>query len=210
MAIAFTKRAASMKRFATTGVRWSLDGSLAGAHYGLAFLLLQRGDPDGAAQHAEDVPRPSAPWTRRTEMDRARDPGAPTTLAPPLRPEGSRRARPKRGLAATDSEISRCSRSRRGGGGGGARLQNQHRSEPSPWRSKSCCPTAPGSRSPTRSAARPPAQRPGDSVQAQLYWSSLDTTLTVLDSATGVSLANAVGTARVQARTAACSPIPRS
>ena len=28
-----------------------LDGSLAGAHYGLAFLLLQRGDPDGAAQH---------------------------------------------------------------------------------------------------------------------------------------------------------------
>ncbi len=41
----------------------------------------------------------------------------------------------------------------------------------------------------------------GDSVQAQLYWSSLDTTLTVLDSATGVSLANAVGTARVQART---------
>ena len=41
----------------------------------------------------------------------------------------------------------------------------------------------------------------GDSVQAQLYWSSLDTTLTVLDSATGVSLANAVGTARLQART---------
>jgi len=41
----------------------------------------------------------------------------------------------------------------------------------------------------------------GDSVQAQLYWSSLDTTLTVLDSATGVSLATAVGTARLQART---------
>jgi len=41
----------------------------------------------------------------------------------------------------------------------------------------------------------------GDSVQAQLYWSSFDTTLTVLDSATGVSLANAVGTARLQART---------
>jgi hypothetical protein len=41
----------------------------------------------------------------------------------------------------------------------------------------------------------------GDSVQAQLYWSSLDTALTVLDSATGVSIANAVGTARLQART---------
>src|SRR5438477_9691847 len=28
-----------------------LDATLAGAHYGLAFLLLRRGEPDGAAQH---------------------------------------------------------------------------------------------------------------------------------------------------------------
>src|SRR5260370_37552763 len=28
-----------------------LDRDLAGAHYGLAFLLLKRGDPDGATQH---------------------------------------------------------------------------------------------------------------------------------------------------------------
>ncbi len=41
----------------------------------------------------------------------------------------------------------------------------------------------------------------GDSIQAQLYWSSLDTALAVLDSATGVSLPKAVGTARLQART---------
>ena len=41
----------------------------------------------------------------------------------------------------------------------------------------------------------------GDSVQAQLYWSSLDTALAVLDSTTGVSLPKAVGTARLQART---------
>ena len=41
----------------------------------------------------------------------------------------------------------------------------------------------------------------GDSVQAQLYWSSLDTTLTVLDSATGISLAKKLGSARLQART---------
>jgi len=41
----------------------------------------------------------------------------------------------------------------------------------------------------------------GDSVQAQLFWSSLDTTLQVLDSTTGVSLAKLVGTARLQART---------
>jgi len=41
----------------------------------------------------------------------------------------------------------------------------------------------------------------GDSVQAELFWSSLDTSLVVLDSTTGVSLAHAVGTARLQART---------
>jgi hypothetical protein len=41
----------------------------------------------------------------------------------------------------------------------------------------------------------------GDSVQAVLFWYSLDTTLTVLDSATGVSMANAVGSARLEART---------
>jgi hypothetical protein len=42
----------------------------------------------------------------------------------------------------------------------------------------------------------------GDSVQAQLSWSSLDTaTLAVLDSTTGVSIGKAVGTARLQART---------
>ena len=41
----------------------------------------------------------------------------------------------------------------------------------------------------------------GDSVQAQLSWSSLDTALAVLDSATGVSIAKAVGSARLQAHT---------
>lgn len=50
----------------------------------------------------------------------------------------------------------------------------------------------------------------GDSVQAQLYWSSLDTTLTVLDSATGVSLASAVGTARLQARTGTLRSNPQN
>lgn len=41
----------------------------------------------------------------------------------------------------------------------------------------------------------------GDSVAAEIYWSSLDTALLrVLDSATGVSLADSVGTARLQAR----------
>ena len=42
----------------------------------------------------------------------------------------------------------------------------------------------------------------GDSVKAQLYWSSLDTAvLAVLDSATGVSISKAIGAARLEART---------
>lgn len=42
----------------------------------------------------------------------------------------------------------------------------------------------------------------GDSVQAQLYWSSLDTgTIAVLDSATGAAIGKALGTGRLQART---------
>jgi hypothetical protein len=41
----------------------------------------------------------------------------------------------------------------------------------------------------------------GDSVQAQLFWSSLDTALAVLDSTTGASIGKTVGTARLQART---------
>ena len=41
----------------------------------------------------------------------------------------------------------------------------------------------------------------GDSVRAQLFWYSLDTTLAVLDSTTGVSLAAAIGSGRLQART---------
>jgi len=40
----------------------------------------------------------------------------------------------------------------------------------------------------------------GDSIQAPRHWSSLDTSLVVLDSATGVSIATMVGTARLQAR----------
>jgi hypothetical protein len=41
----------------------------------------------------------------------------------------------------------------------------------------------------------------GDSVAAQVYWSSLDTAIVaVVDSATGVTLAKAVGTGRLQAR----------
>src|SRR5437762_14244372 len=51
MAIAFTKTRRFDEAIRHYRRALELDGSLAGAHYGLAFLLLQRGDPDGAAQH---------------------------------------------------------------------------------------------------------------------------------------------------------------
>ena len=51
MAIAFTKTRRYDEAIRHYRRALELDGSLAGAHYGLAFLLLQRGDPDGAAQH---------------------------------------------------------------------------------------------------------------------------------------------------------------
>ncbi len=51
MAIAFTKTRRFDEAIRHYRRALELDSSLAGAHYGLAFLLLQRGDPDGAAQH---------------------------------------------------------------------------------------------------------------------------------------------------------------
>src|SRR5213595_3650002 len=51
MAIAFTKTRRFDEAIRHYRRALELDASLAGAHYGLAFLLLQRGDLDGAAQH---------------------------------------------------------------------------------------------------------------------------------------------------------------
>src|SRR6266481_4494075 len=51
MAIAFTKTRRIDEAIRHYRRALELDASLAGAHYGLAFLLLQRSDPDGAAQH---------------------------------------------------------------------------------------------------------------------------------------------------------------
>ena len=51
----------------------------------------------------------------------------------------------------------------------------------------------------------------GDSVAAQLYWSSLDTAIiAVLDSTTGVALAKTVGAGRLQARVGALPSNPQS
>lgn len=51
MAIAFTKTRRIDEAIRHYRRALELDAGLAGAHYGLAFLLLKRGDPDGAAQH---------------------------------------------------------------------------------------------------------------------------------------------------------------
>ena len=51
MAIAFTKTRRYDEAIRHYRRALELDSALAGAHYGLAFLLLQRGDPDGATQH---------------------------------------------------------------------------------------------------------------------------------------------------------------
>ncbi|HEV8510143.1 MAG TPA: hypothetical protein VGQ48_06775 [Gemmatimonadales bacterium] len=40
----------------------------------------------------------------------------------------------------------------------------------------------------------------GDSVAAEIFWTSLDTTLVVVDSTTGTTFAKALGTGRLQAR----------
>jgi tetratricopeptide (TPR) repeat protein len=51
MAIAFTKTHRLDEAIRHYRRALELDRGLAGAHYGLAFLLVKRGDPDGAVQH---------------------------------------------------------------------------------------------------------------------------------------------------------------
>src|SRR5207248_6790053 len=51
MAIAFTNTRRTDEAIRHSRRALELERDLAGAHYGLAFLLLKRGDPDGATQH---------------------------------------------------------------------------------------------------------------------------------------------------------------
>jgi len=51
MAIALTKTRRVDEAIRHYRRALELDSTLAGAHYGLAFLLLKRGDPDGAERH---------------------------------------------------------------------------------------------------------------------------------------------------------------
>ncbi len=53
MAIAFTKTNRHDEAIRYYRRALEIDGTLAGAHYGLAFLLLRRGDREGAIRHLQ-------------------------------------------------------------------------------------------------------------------------------------------------------------
>ena len=93
MAIAFTKTARLDEAIRHYRRALELDPVLAGAHYGLAFLLMRRGDPDGAAQHLKaflaQPPRgPDAQKWVSHATDALHDLGAAPPAAPPLSAEG--------------------------------------------------------------------------------------------------------------------------
>ncbi|HXF96755.1 MAG TPA: tetratricopeptide repeat protein [Gemmatimonadales bacterium] len=87
MAIAFTKTRRYDEAIRHYRRALELDTALAGAHYGLAFLLLKRGDPDGAAQHLKafltNPPRgPDAQKWIAHATETLRELGAPAPPAP--------------------------------------------------------------------------------------------------------------------------------
>ena len=53
MAIAYTRTGQQAEAIRSYREALDLDPSLGGAHYGLAFLLLKRGETDAAAEHLE-------------------------------------------------------------------------------------------------------------------------------------------------------------
>ena len=53
MAIAYTKVGRIDEAIRHYSKALELDATLPGAHYGIGFLLLKRGDPDGAARHLQ-------------------------------------------------------------------------------------------------------------------------------------------------------------
>lgn len=90
MAIAFSRTGRSTEAIRCYRRALEIQPKLSGAHYGLAFLLLRRGEPDNAAFHLEsflmDPPSPSAEadrWIRhaRETLERLR-----TTDQPPPAP----------------------------------------------------------------------------------------------------------------------------
>ena len=92
MAIAYTKTARTDEAIRHYRQALELDDTLAGAHYGLAFLLQKRGDPDGAMQHlraflAQPPKGPDAhKWIEHaTRALRELGSAPPATATPPRR-----------------------------------------------------------------------------------------------------------------------------
>ena len=94
MAICFTKTGRIDEAIRHYRRALEIDTALAGAHYGLAFLLLKRGDPDGAAQHLKAflIQPPKGPdaqkWVEHA-TNALRDMGVtpPPSASPPLSAE---------------------------------------------------------------------------------------------------------------------------
>jgi len=88
MAIAFTKTGQPEEAIRHYKRALELDGSLGGAHYGVAFLLLKRGDVEPAADHlraflARPPKGPDAErWVRHAETALREIGGQPATGTP--------------------------------------------------------------------------------------------------------------------------------
>ena len=103
MAIAFTKTGQPEEAIRHYKRALELDPSLVGAHYGVAFLLLKRGDRPAGRRTPAGVPRPPAEGSRRRPVDPPRG----------ERPAGHRR-QPRAGDAVRRrAACCRCSRWRR-------------------------------------------------------------------------------------------------
>ena len=72
MAIAFSKTGRHDEAVRCYRKALELEPKLSGAHYGLAFLLLKRGDGDGAIEHLEAFLAPAAVRRRSGPLGAAR------------------------------------------------------------------------------------------------------------------------------------------
>src|SRR5439155_3991474 len=171
----------------------------AGAHYGLAFLLLQRGDPDGAAQHLKTfLTHPPRGPDAQKWIEHA------TQTLHDLRTSGGGRGG-RRGTRARrrreDGKLLTRTVALLTLAAVCASKINTDLAQPVAIDS-----VLPDSgRVEVTDTFRPRARALngiGDSVQAELSWASLDTAvLAVLDSTTGVSISKTIGAARLEART---------
>lgn len=112
MAIAYSKTGRLEEAVRCYQRALDIQPQLAGAHYGLAFLLLKRGDPGGARTHLEQflaAPPKSAEadrWVRhaRLVLQEIRDGGPPD---PAVQADGHRPTPDDRDLSDGDARVDR-------------------------------------------------------------------------------------------------------